>query len=563
MHEDKSTKIAAVESTAAIDLGRSRIVKMAGFIFAWIPYALLVYRFRWVCDDAFISFRYARNLAMGNGLRYNLGDHVPVEGYSNFLWVIICSVFEYLKADITIWPLLLSFGCGSILLYLVYITLQRRLGLNLLLCCIVTMFLGCSPSFAIWSTGGLETAAFALLLFVTFERLVFRPKSIAPITAGIAGLALVLLRVEGIYWAVLLAAIAIFSRWLASEKIVRQILIYLGIVLLGYAIYWASRYAYYRLPFANSAYVKVNVSTAALQRGLYYVIVQFLSLLTPFVIFPGLVMVLVRKRFSLGLAVVMIPIITAGYTIVVSGDFMGMGRLLVPALAFNTLLFGWLLGDIWNQSLHRKVLATALGMLVVAIGALPGWDIDLVPESLRARFDVRKPFVKRYISEYGIWESEKKNALRWAEKGKFLKNYAKPGDTLVQGGIGAVGYYSELFIYDRFGLVTRSVALRKSEGDSLLMAGHDKRVPPTFFISEKPTILWAHEATPRKLHLVVSQLANSSIAGEYIVDFTKMSTKSDEGGPLYLFIFRRLEKGADAEAAWRKVYASLARVPES
>ncbi|GAH95705.1 unnamed protein product, partial [marine sediment metagenome] len=33
-------------------------------------------------DDAYISYRYAQNLAEGNGLVYNLGERV--EGYSNF-----------------------------------------------------------------------------------------------------------------------------------------------------------------------------------------------------------------------------------------------------------------------------------------------------------------------------------------------------------------------------------------------------------------------------------------------------------------------------------------------
>ena len=37
-------------------------------------------------DDAFISFRYVRNLLEGYGLVFNRGERV--EGYSNFLWVL-------------------------------------------------------------------------------------------------------------------------------------------------------------------------------------------------------------------------------------------------------------------------------------------------------------------------------------------------------------------------------------------------------------------------------------------------------------------------------------------
>ena len=59
-----------------------------------IPFGLLTRRFWFVSDDAYITFRYAQNWAQGYGLRYNLGEHVPVEGYSNFLWVAACAVIE-------------------------------------------------------------------------------------------------------------------------------------------------------------------------------------------------------------------------------------------------------------------------------------------------------------------------------------------------------------------------------------------------------------------------------------------------------------------------------------
>ena len=45
---------------------------------------------RWVQDDAYVSFRYARNLVRGEGLVYNVGDRV--EGYTNFLWTVLAAV---------------------------------------------------------------------------------------------------------------------------------------------------------------------------------------------------------------------------------------------------------------------------------------------------------------------------------------------------------------------------------------------------------------------------------------------------------------------------------------
>src|SRR5262249_51403078 len=49
-----------------------------------------LYRERWVQDDAYVSFRYARNFVHGNGLVYNVGDYV--EGYTNFLSTMLSAV---------------------------------------------------------------------------------------------------------------------------------------------------------------------------------------------------------------------------------------------------------------------------------------------------------------------------------------------------------------------------------------------------------------------------------------------------------------------------------------
>ena len=46
-------------------------------------------------DDAMISMRYAKHLAMGYGLVWNPGD-IPVEGYTNFLWVLYMALWHLL-----------------------------------------------------------------------------------------------------------------------------------------------------------------------------------------------------------------------------------------------------------------------------------------------------------------------------------------------------------------------------------------------------------------------------------------------------------------------------------
>src|SRR3990170_4955426 len=74
----------------------------------------------WIVDDAGISFAYASNLANGYGLVAQPGL-VPVEGYSNPLWVLVLVPLIALRVFDAIWvPKILAIavlGIGFLLYY--------------------------------------------------------------------------------------------------------------------------------------------------------------------------------------------------------------------------------------------------------------------------------------------------------------------------------------------------------------------------------------------------------------------------------------------------------------
>ncbi len=117
-------------------------------------------------DDAFISFRYADNLAAGRGLVFNPGERV--EGYSNPLWTVLLAVPMWL--GIGRWdlgPLVLAKCVGVVLaiatLWLLRGVLSRRgarsAWMGLLYC-------GAVAPNAFWSIGALETPLLALFLLL-------------------------------------------------------------------------------------------------------------------------------------------------------------------------------------------------------------------------------------------------------------------------------------------------------------------------------------------------------------------------------------------------------------
>ena len=579
------------------------------FAILWIPYALLTHRFWWLCDDAFISFRYARNWADGLGLRFNPAADPPVEGYSNFLWTAFCAVLELLGLDVTLWPPLVSFACGSILLYLVFDLLRRRCELSLLPACLATLFLGCAPPYLVWSTGGLETVPFALLMFVTFERLVLRRDGPAPLGGGIAGLGLALIRTEGAAWSLLIGLLAVVHQlpawWRArrpatrpppdrkqqrkakrlsgrekqkalkrksartgpspepaaaphttTARPLRPILLYFAIVGVGFAVYFTCRYAYFGEPFSNTTYAKMGLVTATLGRGARYVGAYFLALVTPIVFLPACVTALRRRMRSIGLPVVVMALASLGYAVATGADFMTMWRFLVPGfVVFNALLLGWFLQACWRRSTPGRVAATVLGAAVVGLSLLPAWDIHLLPDSVRKHTHFRGRWTFR--SEHQMWQHMSTNSKVWTQYGLALKEHTQPGDSCVLVFIGAIGYYSDLYVYDMAGLVTPEVARREGAASDPT-PGHDKQVPFSYFLKDRPTVLFVVEK-PQTAGGVTSwarQFQKWQTADRYVADFMPVQL-DDHPEQTYLVVLRRIKEGTDPADAWKSLLARV------
>ncbi|UCD59352.1 MAG: hypothetical protein JSV16_08595, partial [Candidatus Hydrogenedentota bacterium] len=66
-----------------------------------------------IVDDAFISFRYAKHLAEGKGIVFNKGERV--EGYTNFLWVLLMAAGHKVGFDIPWFSQTISILCAALL----------------------------------------------------------------------------------------------------------------------------------------------------------------------------------------------------------------------------------------------------------------------------------------------------------------------------------------------------------------------------------------------------------------------------------------------------------------
>ena len=76
-------------------------------------------------DDVFISYRYAENLGTGYGLTFNPHEP-PVEGYSNFSWILIAALVRRLGLSIEFWMPRIGVIAGMLSVGFLWLLYRRR-----------------------------------------------------------------------------------------------------------------------------------------------------------------------------------------------------------------------------------------------------------------------------------------------------------------------------------------------------------------------------------------------------------------------------------------------------
>lgn len=521
-----------------------------------VGHAALTTRFWFVCDDAFITFRYARNWAETGRIFYNVGDSLPVEGYSNFLWMALSAAAFRLGLDPLLLMPLASAICGAVLLLLVYFAARSSAARFSWPAAFVAASLACATPYAVWSTSGLETMPFALTLFIAAYALILEPSRVAPVIAALAALLAALLRVEGILWALAVLPLAVWTRAARGQRWLRPLSTYTVLLFVGFGAYFAWRYAYFGSVLANSATAKVGLNGGHLVRGLNYVLEMALTYPPLFLAALAWIPAFRRGRRCIGPPIAALALAFPAYAILAGGDFMAFGRFLIPGLPFLAIAIGWLLEDLWRGGRAGQLGAIAMGLCCWCLGLAPGWDLHVVPEAARARFHFRLNS-PTYRSEYQQWRFQNQTAADFARKGLALRQATEPGDSMVEVAIGAVGFYSGLEILDQVGLVTPLVARQPPRPDVWRSPGHDRWVEPTFFLEAglKPTIL-ASMLTPPLARARLGPAINGWLASlrleerwarDFVFDFRAVQIRDETAGELcYLLLMRRIEDPQEA-----------------
>lgn len=168
-----------------------------------------VHMSRFTIDDAWISARYGQSLARMGTVRWNASG-TPVEGYTNFLWVLVAALAEINGLSPVVLFKTVATTLGTATCVILGYSMQRRFGP--IVAAIAISILALDPRWPLHCVSGLETVPFSflllcLLLLVTGDRSlsVHRLRAV-PLVA----LLLSLLRPEGVLASLILVPVAFF-----------------------------------------------------------------------------------------------------------------------------------------------------------------------------------------------------------------------------------------------------------------------------------------------------------------------------------------------------------------
>src|SRR3954449_278699 len=480
-----------------------------------------------VAEDAFISLRFARNFAEGHGLVWNIGA-APVEGYTDFLWVMLCAGAMRLGLDALVTAQVLSLVSGAAVIVGTYRG-ARLLGWDPAIAAIPVALLAVSGPLATWATSAMEMPLFAALVVwsAVLVAWFWRTRRSGLLFAASLTLFLgALTRPEGVLVAGVLLGISGLVSLFQDRAVLKPIAAATLAFAVLFAAYWIWRASYFGYPFPNTFYAKTGGGTAQVVRGAMLAFIFYMQFGVP--LLPWLLVALwaapparaslrpqrLLQAFPAHALLVLGLLLALGYTaytIAVGGDYMAMHRFYVPVLPFMYLAAGACAAVLQKQDGGRHAAGFAAVLLVTLAGTF-------FPSTRLERGFFATPPV-----QHGDWrgvQTERWHVARLSVIGKFFRDYRRDYDeSLATSAIGAIGYYSDMRVDDVHGLVDPHIAHLPAPPDFAKHRPGHGRSDLAYSFSRRPTyFMFARELTPQPITLweYVPDSLRASVDRDYV-----------------------------------------------
>jgi len=425
-------------------------------------------------DDAYISFRYARNLVEGHGLVYNPGDQV--EGYTNFLWVLVAAVPLALGID----PLPVARFIG-LLAQLAVVACVARAATRLTAgstpraapALAVGLLAALSPTLAVWATGGLETSLFcAFVIWGVWLAAEGLEAGHLPLAAAFLLGAAALTRPEGILVGVVVWAFTAPARF-RSEVPARRWILATGSFAIVVVTYWAWRTWYYHALLPNTFQAKVGATGSQALRGLAYAKDFLLECGSWTVVALACGVRLARRRPAVRV-ITAVALAYGAYVIAIGGDAMPMYRFFAPLVCLAALLAAASVAAFIAEG-GRGSGATEgeRRRAAIATGVVAVWAVACTWPGFLGR-------------SHDFLEQDQREVEAWRQIGEWFRGHAEPGESIAVVPAGVLPYTSGLVAIDMLGITDRVVARHPIDGMGTAPAGHE-RSDPGSILARRPT----------------------------------------------------------------------------
>jgi len=462
-------------------IGRRTVVLIvSASLFVGVFVAVFLYG--WITDDAFITFRVARNFVQGYGLVYNIGERV--QSYTHPLWFFLLSAGAFLGFDLYYWALFLGYALTALTLVLLW-----RASLNarepVFAALVSTLILISSDTFLSFQTSGLENPLVNALL-VGLVLTAARQDSACDLFKSILCATLILLtRLDQLFVVAPLCLYCLVSNRAPWQRKIRVALL-TSLPLVAWEMFSV---LYYGFLFPNPKYAKVGPRELfeALYYGCHYVAdwalfepAQFLLV----VFLPAFLVWSFWKHYWLFVAVAAAVTCQFCYVLAVGGDFM-RGRFMLSSLIVAVTAIPLLLQSRNSGNMRSELKA----LMVLALICFGSYSRHVVNFSV-PREDVTVHNERRYFKAYlGVrwfdWDHYKQHP--WAVVGRETNAEPRGTGEAIIGMNGQRGFNvdPEVALIDTVGITDAFVA--RCPVRNVARSGHFRRTIPDEYIQERRT----------------------------------------------------------------------------
>lgn len=384
-------------------------------------------------DDAYITWRYAKHLAEGYGIRWNRDDPLPTQGYTSTTWLLVNALAIKLGLN----PIMVSKILAYISLAIIVLIAVKMIEpapdyTKLALAASLILF----PVTAAHLWSGMETVAYAAVLilvaYFTLKAIRSSHKRYVYLTGFFSALAY-LTRPEG----ALAGFAALAAIFLMKRNLRKHTFASVALLTLTVAVHLLFSTIYFGYPLPLPAYRKIGTEFDFLS--------SLLSSMSEWGVIVAIALVMlfmVGDREDLETSIILLAIAAASFSpYIISSRTMSFGlRYAYPSIILSIVAFFIAV----RKALERPVHAFGAMLFIISVGMAAGGEYIVMPT-------------------YGL------NLLRESPDlaEAILKTAGRDGRVAI-GDIGYIGYYTDAHICDLLGLTNPEMAIHGNDKNAVI-----------------------------------------------------------------------------------------------